>query len=278
MAGRVAGKVALVTGAARGQGRSHCLRLAEEGADIIAIDICKQIDTVTSYEMGTRAELDETVAQVEKLGRRIVAREADVRDLDSITEAVKDGVEELGRLDVVVANAGIVGYGKTWEFTVEEWRDLMDVNLNGIWNTTKAAIPILIEAGRGGSMVFTSSLAGTKGFANVGHYVTAKHGMIGLMRVLSAELGPHFIRVNTVNPTCVDTPMIQHQTSYDIFVPNVENPTMEQAGAAMAAMNSIPIPWLEPVDVSNAIVFLASDDARYITGVDLPVDAGARVK
>ena len=278
MAGQLAGKVALVTGAARGQGRSHCLRLAEEGADIIAVDICEQIETVTSYAMGTREDMKETAELVRNLGRRIVAREADVRDLNAMTNVVSDGVDELGRLDIVVANAGIVGYGKTWEFTEDEWRDLIAVNLTGVWNTTKAAIPVLIEAGRGGSMIFVSSLAGTKGFANVGHYVTAKHGMIGLMRVLSAELGPYFIRVNTVNPTCVDTPMIQHPTSYELFAPGVENPSVEQIQAAMGAMNSIPIPWLEPIDVSNAIAFLASDGARYITGVDLPVDAGARVK
>jgi SDR family mycofactocin-dependent oxidoreductase len=278
MTGRLEGKVALVTGAARGQGRSHCVRLAEEGADIIAVDICQQIDTVTSYQMGTAEDLEETVALVEKLDRRIVARQADVRDLSALTEAVNDGVAELGRLDIVVANAGIVGYGKTWEFTEDQWRDVLDVNLTGVWNTTKATIPILIEAGRGGSMVFISSLAGTKGFANVGHYATTKHGMIGLMRTLSAELGPYFIRVNTVNPTCVDTPMIMHPDSYKLFVPDADEPTMEQVGAAMGSMNSIPIPWLEPVDTSNAIVFLASDEARYISGVDLPVDAGARVK
>ncbi|WP_395103933.1 mycofactocin-coupled SDR family oxidoreductase [Actinomadura sp. SCN-SB] len=279
MTGRMAGKVAFITGAARGQGRSHAVRLAEEGADIIAVDICANIDTVTPYyPLATEEELAETVAQVEALGRRIVARKADVRDLDGLQKAFDEGLAELGRIDTVVANAGIATYGKAWELTAEQWRDMIDVNLTGVFHTARVAIPAMIEAGRGGSIVFTSSIGGLKGIQHVAHYVTAKHGIVGLMRTLANELGPYSIRVNTVHPTNVDTIMIQNPGTYAMFSPGDPEPSQEKAMPGFLSLNTLPVPWVECADISNAVLFLASDEGRYITGVTLPVDAGAYVK
>jgi len=275
----MAGKVAFITGAARGQGRSHAVRLAEEGADIIAVDICANIDTVTPYyPLATEEELAETVAQVEALGRRIVARKADVRDLDGLQKAFDEGLAELGRIDTVVANAGIATYGKAWELTAEQWRDMIDVNLTGVFHTARVAIPAMIEAGRGGSIVFTSSIGGLKGIQHVAHYVTAKHGIVGLMRTLANELGPYSIRVNTVHPTNVDTIMIQNPGTYAMFSPGDPEPSQEKAMPGFLSLNTLPVPWVECADISNAVLFLASDEGRYITGVTLPVDAGAYVK
>ncbi|TQM45919.1 mycofactocin-coupled SDR family oxidoreductase [Pseudonocardia cypriaca] len=208
MGGRLEGKVALVSGAARGQGRSHAARLAQEGADIIAFDVCGQLETVP-YAMATPEDLAETVKLVEDVDRRIVAREADVRDAAAVQAVVDEGLREFGRLDVVVANAGIVSFAEnTWSFTEEQWDELLAVNLTGVWKTVRAAVPAMVAAGNGGSMVLISSAAGLKGMARIGHYVTAKHGLVGLMRALAVELAPHSIRVNTVHPTGVDTPMV----------------------------------------------------------------------
>ncbi len=276
--GRVDGKVAFVTGAARGQGRSHAIRLAEEGADIIAVDLCRQIDTVP-YPMSTPDDLAETVKQVEALDRRIVASEADVRDGAALRAAVDDGVAQLGRLDIVAANAGIASTAEgTVGLSDQEWRDMIDVNLTGVWQTCKAAVPHLIQGGRGGSMILTSSAAGLMAYPNIGHYVAAKHGVVGLMKTLALELAPHSIRVNSLHPTQVNTPMIMNETIYRLFMPDQEHPTAEGFAPVSQEMNALPIPWVEPVDISNALVFLASDEARYITGVTLPVDAGAIVK
>ncbi len=279
MAGRLEGKVAFITGAARGQGRSHAIRLAQEGADIIAVDICQDIATVTPYyPLATEEELAETVREVEALDRRIVARKADVRDLDGLQAAFDEGLAELGRVDVVVANAGIATYGKAWEITAEMWKDMIDVNLTGVFHTAKVAIPAMIEADRGGSIAFTSSIGGLKGIQHVAHYVAAKHGIVGLMRTLANELAPHRIRVNTVHPTNVDTIMIQNPGTYAMFSPGDPEPSQEKAMPGFMSLNALPVPWLESVDISNAILWLASDEARYVTGVTLPVDAGAYVK
>jgi SDR family mycofactocin-dependent oxidoreductase len=197
MTGRIEGKVAFITGAARGQGRSHALRLAEEGADIIAVDACASIGSVDKYPLATREDLDETVAEVEKRDRRIVARVADVRDGAALSAALNEGVAELGRLDIVVANAGIASYGLSWELDETTWQDMLDVNLTGVWHTAKAAVPHLIEGGSGGAMVFTSSTGGLRGIRQVGHYVATKHGIVGLMRTMANELAQHHIRVNT---------------------------------------------------------------------------------
>jgi SDR family mycofactocin-dependent oxidoreductase len=277
MAGRVEGKVAFVTGAARGQGRSHALRLAQEGADIIAVDIGKQIDSVP-MPMATPDDLNETVRQVEELDRRIVATLADVRDYAGLKQALDDGVAQLGRLDIVAANAGIASFGPAEELSEEAWQDMIDVNLTGVWHTCKAAIPHLKAGGRGGSIILTSSAAGLKGYANVSHYVSAKHGVVGLMRTLAQELAPHMIRVNSIHPTQVDTPMIMNETAFRLFLPDREHPTVEDFAPVSQMMNALPIPWVDPVDISNAVLFLASDEARYITGVPLPVDAGALIK
>jgi SDR family mycofactocin-dependent oxidoreductase len=277
--GRMEGKVAFITGAARGQGRSHAVRLAEEGADIVAVDICADIDTVTPfYPLATEEELAETVRAVEALDRRIVARRADVRDLDALQAAFDDGLAELGRIDTVIANAGIATYGRAWELTREQWRDMIDVNLTGVFHTAKVVIPAMIDAGRGGSILFTSSIGGLKGIQQVGHYVAAKHGIVGLMRTLANELAPYSIRVNTIHPTNVDTIMIQNPGTWGMFAPGDPEPTVEKAMPGFMSLNGLPVPWVEPRDISNAVLFLASDEARYVTGVTFPVDAGAYVK
>ncbi len=277
MTGRVEGKVAFITGAARGQGRSHAVRLAQEGADIIAVDACTPISSVDKYPLATRADLDETVAQVEKLDRRIVASVADVRDATGLQAALDAGVSELGGLDIVVANAGIASYGLSTELTEEMWQQMLDVNLTGVWHTAKAAVPHLLTRG-GGSMVFTSSIGGLKGIQQVAHYVAAKHGIVGLMRTMANEFAAQGIRVNTVHPTNVDTHMIQNPGTWGMFAPGDPEPTQEKAMAGFTSLNAMPVPWVEPIDISNAVLFLASDEARYITGVALPVDAGASVK
>jgi SDR family mycofactocin-dependent oxidoreductase len=279
MAGRMEGKVAFITGAARGQGRSHAVRLAEEGADIIAVDILEDVEGVKPYySMSTQEDMDETVALVEKLGRRIVARKADVRDMDGLTAALEAGIDELGHVDTVIANAGIATYGRGWEIEEEIWQEMLDVNLTGVWHTAKAAIPHMLESGRPGSLIFTGSIGALKGVQHVAHYVSCKHALTGLMRTLANELAPSNIRVNTVNPTNTNTHMIQNPGTYGMFLPDDPEPTQEKAIPAFIGLNAMEVPWLEPVDVSNAVLFLASDEARYITGVALPVDAGATIK
>jgi (+)-trans-carveol dehydrogenase len=276
--GRLEGKVAFVTGAARGQGRSHAIRMAQEGADIIAVDIASQMETV-EYAMATPDDMTETVRQVEALDRRIISAQADVRDYDAVKSAVDDGVAQLGRLDIVAANAGIFSQGRAEELTDQQWDEMIDTNLKGVWHTAKATIPHLRAAG-GGAIILTSSAAGLKGFQNFAHYVAAKHGVVGLMRTLALELAPEMIRVNSIHPTSVDTDMIQNQMLYELFAPDLEESerTRENLGERFKAMNALPIPWVDPVDISNAVLFLASDEARYITGVTLPVDAGSLTK
>jgi (+)-trans-carveol dehydrogenase len=272
MTGRVAGKVAFVTGAARGQGRSHAIRLAEEGADIIALDVCRQIDSVP-YPMAGPADLAETVAAVEQLDRRAVSIEADVRDLDAVQAGLDAAVAQLGRLDIVCANAGIVSYAMSGELSSQAWRDVLDVNLTGVWHTAKAAAGHLITSGNGGTIILISSVAGLKGMPIMAHYVSAKHGIIGLMRTLALELGEHGIRVNAVLPTTVSTPMVENEGFYRLLFPDIEHPTSADF-AARRGMSILDIPYVEPVDVSNAVLFLASDEARYINAVALPVDGG----
>ncbi|ODU07590.1 MAG: 3-ketoacyl-ACP reductase [Pseudonocardia sp. SCN 72-86] len=273
MAGKLEGKVALITGAARGQGRSHALRLAQEGADIIAVDVCGQVDTV-EYPMSTPEDLKETVRLVEDLDRRIVATQADVRDYAAISAAVDAGVSSLGRLDIVCGNAGIVNLGMVHELSLEQWDTMIGVNLTGVFHTCKAAIPHIIAGGRGGSITLTSTAVALRPVQGAGHYIAAKHGVVGLMQTLALELAQHHIRVNTVHPTNCDTDMIQNPSMRKAFVPDSEHPTREESVPAYTALNALPIPWIEPRDISNAIAFLASDEARYITGIALPVDAG----
>jgi SDR family mycofactocin-dependent oxidoreductase len=275
MAGRVEGKVAFITGAARGQGRSHAVRLAQEGADVIAIDACAPIETVT-YKAATRADLDETVRLVEAEDRRCVAAVADVRDEAGLAAALAEGVEKLGRLDVVACNAGIATIvGPSIELSAQDWQVMMDVNLTGQWNTCKVAIPHLLESGGGGSVIITSSMAGFVGYANVAHYVVAKHGVVGLMRTLANEYGQHGIRFNTVHPTNVNSDMLMHEESYRLFRPDLEHPTEADFAEAAQTLQLMPIPWVEAIDVSNAVLWLASDEARYVTGITLPIDGGS---
>jgi len=273
----LAGKVALITGAARGQGRSHAVRLAAEGADIIAIDICAQIESVP-YPLARPADLEQTAAEVRALGGRIVTAHADVRSQAELRAAVDAAVGELGRLDIVCANAGIHSSAPAHELPEQAWQDLIDVNLTGVWLTCKVAVPHIIAGGRGGVVIVTASVAGHKPYATISHYVAAKHGLIGLTKTLAQELAPHGIRVNAISPTQVDTDMIQNDMIYRQFVPDAERPTREQFAEASQATNLLPVPWVEPSDVSDAVAFLAGDGARFITGASLPVDAGVLAK
>jgi SDR family mycofactocin-dependent oxidoreductase len=272
MPGRVEGKVAFVTGAGRGQGRSHAVRLAEEGADVIAVDICAPVATV-SYGMSSEDDLAETARLVEEQDRRVVTAVADVRDYDRLKSVMDDGRAQLGGLDIVVANAGIASYATGHEITEEAWQEMIDIDLKGVWHTIKAAAPHLIEQ-NSGSIVVVASGAGVIGPPGLAHYVAAKHGAVGLVRAFANELAANMIRINAVCPTQVDTPMIMNEEIYRMFRPDLEDPTKEDIVEVSTAMNLIPVPWVEPRDVSNAVLFLASDEARYITGTPLPVDAG----
>ncbi len=269
MPGRVEGKVAFITGAARGQGRSHAVRLAEEGADIIAVDICRDYPTV-GYPLATAADLAETVKAVEALDRRIVAAQADVRDLGALTAAVNEGVAQLGRLDVVCANAGICTIQAWDEVTPAVWQDTLDTNLTGVWNTMVAAAPHLIAAG-GGSIIATSSTAGIKGLPFLAPYVAAKHGVVGIARTMANELARHHIRVNTVHPTGVDTPMGAGLGGLEPLIGTDQN-------LGPIFMNTLPVQSVDARDISNAVLFLASDESRYVTGLEFTVDAGNTIR
>jgi len=269
VAGRVTGKVAFITGAARGQGRSHAIRLAEEGADIIAIDICQDYDTV-GYGLSTEADLAETVKLVEALDRRIIARRADVRDAGALKAIVDEGVAELGKLDIVVANAGICTVQAWDEVTPAVWQDTLDTNLTGVWNTMVAGAPHLIANG-GGSIIATSSTAGIKGLPYLAPYVAAKHGVVGIARTMANELAAHKIRVNTVHPTGVDTPM-------GAGLGGLEPLLTRDPNLGPIFMNTLPVEMVDARDISNAVLFLASDEARYVTGLEFTVDAGNTIR
>ncbi|GGN97271.1 mycofactocin-coupled SDR family oxidoreductase [Nocardia rhizosphaerihabitans] len=277
MTGRVDGKVAFITGAARGQGRSHAVRLAQEGADIIAIDVCKQLDNVP-FPMSTPEDLAETAELVKAEGRRVVTAEVDVRDFDALKQAVDSGVEQLGKLDIIVANAGIGNEGGALVDLDETlWDDMIAVNLGGVWKSVKAGVPHLVSAG-GGAIVLTGSVGGLKAYPNVGHYVAAKHGVVGLMRTFAVEHGHQSIRVNAVHPTHVSTSMLLNEGTYKLFRPDLENPGPADLEPICRMFHTLPTPWVDPVDVSNAVLYLVSDEARFVTGVSLPVDAGSMLK
>ena len=265
--GKLDGKVAFITGAARGQGRSHAIRLAQEGADIIAVDICRQLQSV-GYPMSTAADLEQTVKEVEGAGRHIVAREADVRDVDELQQAFDEGVEELGPVGIVVANAGIGPGGMASD--QQQWDEGIGVNLTGVWNTGRVAIPSMVKNRQGGAIVLTSSTGGLTGapidVAGMLAYTAAKHGVIGLARSWANSLAPYFIRVNSVAPTTVRTPM-----AGDGNVAEILKHAPKLAGSLT---NAIPVEAVEAVDVSNAVLWLVSDEARYVTGTVVPVDAG----
>jgi SDR family mycofactocin-dependent oxidoreductase len=275
--GKLEGEVAFITGAARNQGRSHALRLAQEGADIIAVDLAGPVESIQMYPPATAEDLKETVRQVEALDRRIIARTADVRNSAALKVALDEGVAELGRLDIVLANAGVFEIQPSLELTDGAWQEMIDINLTGVWNTCKVALPHLI-AGGGGAIVLTSSTAGLKGTPNTIHYTAAKHGVVGIMRTLANEFGKQSIRVNTVHATGVDTVMIQNRKTWGLFSPDDPEPSREKFAELFETLHPLPVPYVQPVDISNAILFLVSDEARYITGVTLPVDAGYTVR
>jgi SDR family mycofactocin-dependent oxidoreductase len=271
--GRLQGKVALITGAARGIGRAQAVRFAQEGADVIALDICGPVDTVVTPP-ATPADLDETARLVSDAGGRIHTEIVDVRDTDAVQAATDRGVDALGGLDIVCATAGITSREMAIEMSEIAWQTMLDVNLTGVWRACRATAPHLIERGAG-SVILISSIAGLRGLVGVAHYTSAKHGVVGLMRTLANELAPHNIRVNSVHPTNVDTPMIQNDNVRSAFRPDLEHVSREEFAEAACSMNMLPIPWVDAVDVANACLFLASDEARYITAVTLPVDAGS---
>lgn len=271
---RFQGKVAFVTGAARGQGRNHALRLAQEGADVVLADACADVATV-GYALATEEDLAETVRLVEQQDRRAVAGRVDVRDGAALRELVGRGVAELGRLDVVVANAGVGGSAPMAEMSDETWQDMIDINLTGVFKTVRAALPHLSA---GASIVLTGSIAAAKGLPNNTHYTAAKHGLVGIMRALANEVAPQGIRVNCVNPTNVDTPLLFNDAIYKLFRPDLEAPGKDDVVDIMRGMHALDTGWVEPDDVSNAVLFLASDEARFVTGAMLPVDAGALIR
>ncbi|MEE2855552.1 MAG: mycofactocin-coupled SDR family oxidoreductase [Actinomycetota bacterium] len=259
-------KVVVVTGAAKGTGRVHCQRFADEGADVIALDA----DTAAD-------ELRDTARGVEDRGRRCVTGLADVSDLAAVTAAIDTGVAELGRLDIVVANAGVHLPGApSWELDPQVWQRTLDINLTGVWHTIRASVPHM--GGDGGSVVIISSTSGIRGMANTAHYTASKHAVVGLARTLANELGPRGIRVNTVHPGAVATPMVLNEATFRRLRPDLDNPTAADAAEVLQARNLLPVPWVEPVDIANAVLFLASDAARYITGTQLVVDAGLTQK
>ncbi|HEY8480090.1 MAG TPA: mycofactocin-coupled SDR family oxidoreductase [Spirillospora sp.] len=272
--GRVQGKVAFITGAARGQGRSHAVRLAAEGADIVAVDVCEDLPTVP-YDLGREADLAETAALVEAEGRTCLTARADVRDLQALQKAVQQAIERFGRLDVVVANAGVLSFGRTWELSEESWSEMIGVNLDGVWKTVRATVPAMIEAGNGGSVIITSSNAGKRGLANLPHYSAAKHGVVGLCKVLAIEGAEYGIRANTVHPSTVGTRMALNDATFRVFFPDTDDPDEEQIKEGFQSLNMMPVPYIDPIDVSNAVVYLASDESRYVTAAQIYVDAGS---
>ncbi|NRI66909.1 NAD(P)-dependent oxidoreductase [Rhodococcus sp. MS16] len=260
---RLEGARVLVTGAAGGMGRAHCIRLAEEGASVIVLDMAA-------------SGLDETASAVRDLGGAAVTGIADIRNYEELAAVVADCVAEIGGLDVVVANAGVYDTpGPTWTIDPSVWNRSLDVNLTGTWHTVKACVP---HFGNGGSVVLVSSTAGIKGIAGAGHYSSAKHAVVGLARTLANELGAQSIRVNSVHPGSVRTPMIINERVFANLCPGIENPTESDAAAVLSARNLLPVPWVDPVDVSNAVLFLASEESRYMTGCQLVVDAGLTQK
>lgn len=273
---RFKNQVVFITGAARGQGRSHAVRFAEEGANIIAVDSCSPVSG-TTYDMATRDDLQDTVRLVEAAGGRIVATIADVRSQEQLDEACTSGVREFGRIDVVVANAGIFTKSKsTWEMTEDQWNSTIDIDLSGVWRTCKSAIPTMISGANGGSIIITASSNGYRGEAGHPSYNAAKLGLVGLMRTLAAELGDHAIRVNTIHPTVVKTPLMWNDMMIDTFVPGETTATMspDTWWKGMERMHMLPIGAIEATEISDVVLFLASSGGKHITASEIPIDAG----
>jgi (+)-trans-carveol dehydrogenase len=267
------GKVALVTGAGRGQGRSHALRLATEGASIIAVDICEPVNSV-KYSLASKEDLESTVETIRRAGGSALAFQADVRDQASLDRSVAEGVDSFGRLDVVCANAGILSLGRLWELSDETWQDMIDINLTGVWRTLRTSVPRMIQAGNGGSIIITSSAAGLKGTPNLSHYSATKHAVLGITKSLAREVGEYNIRVNAVCPTSVGTDMVLNDQFYRLFRPDLPSPTAEDTALLLEQHHVLPFAFLDPDEVSDAVLFLASDAAKRVTGAVLPVDGG----
>jgi SDR family mycofactocin-dependent oxidoreductase len=280
MTSRFAGKVVFITGVARGQGRNHAVRFAQEGAAVIGLDICADVASASSGQ-ATRGDLAETERLIEAAGGKHYLQVADVRDYNAVRTIVSEGVDRFGRLDVAVANAGIASTAAAPDMSADQWREMIDINLTGAWFTAQAAIGPIRGGGGGGSIIFTSSFCGLAPVPNMVHYNAAKHGLQGIAKTLALELGPERIRVNTINPTNVDTAMIQNDFVRHLFMPDVEHPTRADAEAPNSpytSMTVLGIPWVDVNDISEAVMFLASDAARYITGIALPVDGGQLIK
>jgi SDR family mycofactocin-dependent oxidoreductase len=275
--GPLEGRVAFITGAARGQGRAHAIRLANDGADIIAIDVCRPISDTITYPMGTSEELAETVQAVEAAGRKVLAREVDIRDLAAQQKVVADGVEQFGRLDIVVANAGVLTWGRMFEMSEEQWDIVIDVNLNGSWRTIRAAVPAMIEAGNGGSIIIVSSSAGLKATPGNGHYSASKHGLVALTNALAIEVGEYGIRVNSIHPYSIETPMVEKEAMMELFTkfpqfihsfsPMPYHPINHQGKKGLQE-------FMEPEEVSDVVAWLASDGSATISGSQIAVDRG----
>jgi len=275
--GTLEGRVAFVTGAARGQGRAHAVRLASEGADIIAIDICGPVSDTVTYPAATSEELADTVRAIESTGRKVLAREVDIRDLAAQQQVVADGIEQFGRLDIVVANAGILSWGRMFEMSEEQWDSVIDVNLNGTWRTMRAAVPAMIEAGNGGSIIIVSSSAGTKATPGNGHYSASKHGLVAITNALAIEVGEFGIRVNSIHPYSIDTPMVEPAAMMEIFSkypaflhsfkPMPYQPVNHDGKKGLKE-------FMTPEEVTDVVLWLASDGSATISGSQLAVDRG----
>lgn len=274
--GKLDGQVALITGGARGQGRSHALALAGEGADIAVCDIAAQLETVP-YPLAGEDDLAETVRQVEALGRRCVAVKADVRSTEQIEGAVEEALAELGRIDILLANAGVCGFGAFWEISDQMWDEMVDTDLTGVFKSMRAVVPHMIDRGYG-RIVATSSMGGRMGNPNLAHYVAAKWGVVGLVKTLALEVADKGITVNAVCPATVDTEMVHNDALYGLFAPDIENPTKEQVEPRYTAMNPIPVPWTPPEEISAAVMYLVSAEARLVTGTTLDVCMGASAR
>ena len=276
--GPLEGRVAFITGAARGQGRAHAVRLAKDGADIIAIDVCRPVSDTITYPMATPEELAETVQAVEATGRKVLAREVDIRDLPALQKVVADGVEQFGRLDIVVANAGVLSWGRMHEMSEEQWDTVIDVNLNGTWRTIRAAVPAMIEAGNGGSIIIVSSSAGLKATPGNGHYSASKHGLVAITNSLALEVGEYGIRVNSIHPYSIDTPMVEKEAMMDLFAkypsfihgfsPMPVKPVNHESKKGLQE-------FMAPEEVADVVAWLAGDGSATISGSQIAVDRGA---
>ena len=275
--GPLEGRVAFITGAARGQGRAHAIRLANEGADIVAIDVCGPISDTITYPLGTSDELAETVRAVEAAGRKVLAREVDIRDLAALQQVVADGIEQFGRLDILVANAGVLSWGRLFEMSEEQWNSVIDVNLNGTWKTIRAAVPAMIEAGHGGSIIIVSSSAGLKATPGNGHYAASKHGLTSLTNSLALEVGEFGIRVNSIHPYSIDTPMVEKEAMMELFgkFPSFIHSFKPFPYRAVSQEGASSLQdFMTAEEVSDVVAWLAGDGSLTISGSQINVDRG----